>query len=167
MCRITIACSVPLMRGVRRHRMQVHGTCIRPRADIREGRTMVSRSWLLTASCIFFTACFHQPTTAQAKQDLPTSIPNLSGYDDETRQTMELACVTERTKGPVAYGACLNRQIASLQNSPGIPNLSRYDDETRQTMELACATERTKGPVAYGACLRKHMESLRTLPRSQ
>jgi hypothetical protein len=28
-------------------------------------------------------------------------------------------------RGPVAYGACLNRQIASLQNSPGIPNLRR------------------------------------------
>jgi hypothetical protein len=80
---------------------------------------------------------------------------------------MELACGTERMRGPVAYGACLNGQIASLQNSPGIPNLSRYDDETRQTMELACGTERMRGPVAYGACLRKHMDSLRTLPRSQ
>ena len=147
--------------------MLVHGACIRPRPDIRKGRTMLPRSWLLTASCIFFTACFHQPTSAKATQDSPTSIPNLSGYDDETRQTMELACGTERMRGPVAYGACLNRQIASLQNSPGIPNLSRYDDETRQTMELACGTERMRGPVAYGACLRKHMESLRIPPRSQ
>src|SRR5437773_7191803 len=146
--------------------MQVHGACIRPRPDIRKGRTMLSRSWLLTASCIFFTACFHQPTTtiAKATQDSPTNIPNLSGYDDETRQTLELACGTERMRGPVAYGACLNRQIASLQNSPGIPNLSRYDDETRQTMELACGTERTKGPVAFGACLNRHIASLQNSP---
>ena len=34
--------------------------------------------------------------------------------------------------GPVAYGACLNRQIASLQSSPGIPNLSGHDSQTRQ-----------------------------------
>ena len=76
------------------------------------------------------------------------SIPSLSSYDDETRQTMELACITERSKGPVAYGACLNRQIASLRDSTGIPSLSSYDDETRQTIELACITERSKGPVA-------------------
>ncbi len=142
----------------------MHVGCIPPRADIREGRTMVSRSWLLTASCILVTACFHQPRTAQAKQDLPTRIPNLSGYDDETRRTMELACVTERTAGPVAYGACLNRQIASLQNSPGIPNLGRYDDETRRTMELACVTERTEGPVTYGACLNRQIASLQNAP---
>lgn len=51
---------------------------------------------------------------------------------------MELACITERSNGPVAYGTCLNRQIASLQGSPGIskrspgiPNLSGHDSETR------------------------------------
>jgi hypothetical protein len=78
---------------------------------------------------------------------------------------MELACITERSKGPVAYGACLNQQIASLRDSTGIPSLNGYDDETRQTMELACITERSKGPVAYGACLRKQIEGLKPLPR--
>jgi len=69
------------------------------------------------------------PPTETARTNIPTpapvvvpnnylpspGIPNLSGYDSETRRTIELACVRERTKGPVAYGACLNRQIASLQ----------------------------------------------------
>ena len=87
-------------------------------------------------------AVFSAPLTAQTTQDLPTTIPNLSGYDSETRQSMELACVSEKMHGPVAYGACLNRQIASLQSSPGIPNLSGYDSETRQTMELACVSEK-------------------------
>ena len=121
---------------------------------------MASRSWLFAASCMFFTACFHQPAIAQARRDVPTSIPNLSGYDDEARRTMELACVLERSEGPVAYGACLNQQIASLQNAPGIPSLSGYDDETRRTMELACVLERSEGPVAYGACFRRHIEAL-------
>ena len=58
-------------------------------------------------------AVFSAPLTAQT-----TTIPNLSGYDGETRRTMELACVSEKTRGPVVYGACLNRQIASLQKSP-------------------------------------------------
>jgi hypothetical protein len=35
---------------------------------------------------------------------------------------MELACISDKTNGPAAYGACLNRQIASLQGSPTIPN---------------------------------------------
>jgi hypothetical protein len=103
---------------------------------------------------------FSAPLTAQTQQDLPTTVPNLSGYDSETRQAMELACSLERTNGPVAYGACLNRQIASLQRSPGIPNLSGYDRETRQTIELACVSEHTRGPVAYGACLNGQIASL-------
>ena len=72
------------------------------------------------------------PLTSQAQQDLPTTIPNLRGYDTETRQSMELACISEKGNGPVAYGACLNRQIASLQGSPGIPNLSGHDSQNQQ-----------------------------------
>jgi hypothetical protein len=105
-------------------------------------------------------AVFSAPLTAQTTQDLRTTIPNLSGYDSETRLTMELACSGERSRGPVTYGACLNRQIASLQNSRGIPNLSGYDSETRLTMELACSGERSRGPVAYGACLNRQIASL-------
>jgi len=62
-------------------------------------------------------AVFSAPLTAQTTQLSPTTVPNLGGYDSETRQTIELACSVERIRGPVAYGACLNRQIASLQNS--------------------------------------------------
>jgi hypothetical protein len=96
-------------------------------------------------------AVFSAPLTAQTTHDLAKTIPNLSGYDNETRHTMELACNVERLNGPVAYGTCLNRQIASLQKSPGIPNLSGYDSETRHTMELACNVEKLNGPVAYGS----------------
>ena len=79
---------------------------------------MVSKSWLLTASCIFLTACSNEPTIVQTRQDLPTSIPNLSGYDNETRRTMELACGLERGNGPVAYGACLRKHVESLGTPP-------------------------------------------------
>ena len=75
---------------------------------------MGSKSWLATATCIFLTACSNMPTTVQTRQDLPTSIPNLSGYDNETRRTMELACGSERMNGPVAYGACLRKHVESL-----------------------------------------------------
>jgi hypothetical protein len=74
---------------------------------------MVSKS-LLTASCIFLSACANEPTIVQTKQDLPTSIPNLSGYDRETRHSMERACVSESGEGPVAYGACLRKHVESL-----------------------------------------------------
>jgi hypothetical protein len=49
---------------------------------------------------------FSAPLTAQTQQDLPTTIPNLSGFDMETRHSMEVACISENSKGPVAYGAC-------------------------------------------------------------
>ncbi len=121
---------------------------------------MVAKSWLLTAICIFLTVCSSELTTAQTRQELPTSIPDLSGYDTETRELMRLACASQNTRGPVAYGACLNRQIASLNNSPGIPNLRGYDDETRELMQLACASQSVRGPVAYGACLNRQIASL-------
>ncbi|HPE81636.1 MAG TPA: hypothetical protein PKZ35_16720 [Gammaproteobacteria bacterium] len=131
--------------------------------------------WLLSFGCIFLTACVSEPTTVQTNgykstsvpatvqthERVPPGIPDLGDYDDETRRTMELACVLKRSDGPVAYGACLNRQIASLRGSSGIPDLSGYDDETRQTMELACVLKRSDGPVAYGRCLDQQIESLR------
>jgi hypothetical protein len=76
-------------------------------------------------------AVFSAPLAAQTTRDLPATIPDLSGYDSETRQLMELACVSHTVLGPVLYSECLNAQIASLQRSPGIPNLSGYDSETR------------------------------------
>jgi hypothetical protein len=133
---------------------------------LRRGMQLRSCQLTLLTSLAFgaVLAVFSAPLTAQTTQDLPTTIPNLSGYDGETRRTMELACVSEKTRGPVVYGACLNQQIASLRNSPGIPNLSGYDGETRRTMELACVSEKTRGPVVYGACLNQQIASLRNSP---
>jgi hypothetical protein len=123
------------------------------------------RSWQLTllVSLTFgaVLALLGAPLIAQTTRDLPTPIPDLSGYDGETRLTMQMACSSERTQGPVPYGACLNRQIASLQKSPRIPDLSGYDGETRLTMQMACSSERTQGPVPYGACLNRQIASLR------
>jgi hypothetical protein len=115
-------------------------------------------------AAVFLCAAISGPTQAQTKQDLPTGIPNLSGYDSETRLTMQMACGSEKLNGPVPYGACLNRQIASLQNSPGIPNLSGYDSETRLTMQMACGSEKLNGPVPYGACLNQQIASLQGSP---
>ena len=101
---------------------------------------------------------------AETQQGLATIIPILTGYDRETRYSMELACISQKGNGPVAYGACLDRQIASLQGSPGIPNLNGYDRETRYSMELACISEKGNGPVAYGACLDRQTASLKGSP---
>jgi len=107
---------------------------------------------------------FSAPPTAEMQQDVPTTIPNLSGYDSDTRLSMQLACSSKRSDGPVAYGACLDRQIASLQGSPGIPSLSGYDSETRLSMQLACSSKRPDGPVAYGACLDRQIAALQGSP---
>src|SRR5262245_2098006 len=99
-------------------------------------------------------AVFSAPLTAQTTQGLHKTIPDLSGYDSETRQTIQIACVSEKMNGPVAYGACLNLQIASLQRSPGIPSLSGYDSETRRTTQIACVSAQMNGPVPYATRLR-------------
>src|SRR5207247_1031026 len=92
-------------------------------------------------------------------------IPSLSDFDDATRQSIELACMMQKTEGPVAYGSCLNKQIRALRSSPGIPSLSGLDDATRQSIELACMTQKTQGPVVYGECLRAQLRSIGIQPR--
>ena len=103
--------------------------------------------WLLSFGCIFLTACVSEPTTVQTNgykstsvpatvqtnERVPPGIPDLSGYDDETRRTMELACVLKRSDGPAAYGRCLDQQIESLRGSSGVPYLSSHGDETPLT----------------------------------
>ena len=108
-----------------------------------------------------FVALCSAPVAAQTQQDSSTPIPSLSGYDSETRQSIELACIVKKSDGPVAYGTCLDRQIASLQGSSGIPSLARYDRETRQSIERACIVKKSDGPVAYGACLNQQIASLK------
>jgi hypothetical protein len=83
---------------------------------------------------------FSAPLNSQTSQNLTKAIPDLRGYDGETRRTMEIACISEKMKGPVAYGECLSQQVASLKRSP-IPDLSGYG-ETRRTMEIACISKK-------------------------
>lgn len=101
---------------------------------------------------------------AEAQQDSPAAVPTLSGYDSDTRQSIELACISQKMAGPAAYTACLNQQIVSLQGSRGIPNLNGYDSDTRQSMELACISQKTKGPAPYAVCLSQQVASLRGSP---
>src|SRR2546425_13166243 len=110
-------------------------------------------------------SCSSHSTQSSEPAPVPTGIPSLSGLDDATRQSIELACMTQKTQGPVAYGSCLNKQINALRSSPGIPSLSRLDDATRQSIELACIEQKTQGPVAYGECLRAQLRSIGIQPR--
>lgn len=87
-------------------------------------------------------------------------VPDLSRLDNETRQSIELACITQKADGPVAYGECLHKQINALNSSPGIPSLSGLDGETRESIELACITHKADGPMAYGGCLRAQLQSI-------
>ena len=110
-------------------------------------------------------ACSIHSTQSSEPAPVPTGIPSLSGLDNATRQSIELACVTQNTQGPVAYGGCLNKQINTLRGSPGIPSLSGLDDATRQSIELACMMQKSQGPVAYGECLRAQLRSIGIQPR--
>src|SRR5256886_1616938 len=110
-------------------------------------------------------ACSSHSRQSSEPAPVPTGIPSLSGLDDATRQSIELACMTQNTQGPAAYGSCLNKQINALRSSPGVPGLTGLDDATRQSIELACVTQNTQGPVAYGKCLRAQLRSIGIQPR--
>jgi hypothetical protein len=118
-----------------------------------------SRISLVITLTAAFLLCKH--TLAIAVQ----GAPDLSGFDSETQQSIELACVTQFSNGPVAYRGCLNKQVDALRGSPGIPSLSGIDSDTRQSIELACVTQFSNGPVAYGDCLRTQLDSIGVQPR--
>src|SRR2546430_2221165 len=82
-------------------------------------------------------ACSSHSTQSSEPAPVPTGIPSLSGLDDATRQSIELACMMQKSQGPVAYGSCLNKQINSLRSSPRIPRSSPLDDVTTQPIALA------------------------------
>ena len=110
-------------------------------------------------------ACSSHSTQSSEPAPVPAGIPSLSGLDDVTRQSIELACIMQKGGGPVAYGSCLNKQINALRSSPGIPSLADLDDATRQSIELACMMQKSQGPVAYGECLRAQLRSIGIQPR--
>jgi hypothetical protein len=104
-----------------------------------------------------FVVCRHTLAVAQG-------VPDLSRFDDVTRQSIELACITQKSNGPVAYRECLNKQIDALRGSPGIPSLSGLDAATQQSIGLACITQKSNGPAAYGECLRAQLHSIGIQP---
>ena len=43
--------------------------------------------------------------------------PDLSRLDDDTRMSIQLACISEKTQGPAPYRRCLERQLQSIEVS--------------------------------------------------
>lgn len=78
-------------------------------------------------------------------------------YDDKSN--IELACVLERSNGPVAYNVCVASQLQMLGNerAADLSGLS-YDDKSN--IKLACVLERSNGPTAYNKCVKAQLHSL-------
>ena len=78
-------------------------------------RLKISQPALVISLSLGMFASFCCATLAAHAQPIVyTPIPSLRGYDYETRQSIEMACIVKKSDGPVAYGACLDQQIASL-----------------------------------------------------
>jgi hypothetical protein len=84
--------------------------------------------------------------------------------DGETRRSIELACISEKVQGPVAYKRCIDQQVQGVMRHGAVPDLSNVDGETRRSIELACISEKVQGPVAYSECLRGHLHSIGIAP---
>ena len=58
------------------------------------GRGLFRVNFVFTLAAVFV-VCGHTLAVAQ-------SVPDLSRFDGETRQSIELACITQKSHGPVA-----------------------------------------------------------------
>ena len=90
--------------------------------------------------------------------------PDLTGFDKQTQESIELACGVQYANGPAAYGECLRKQIDAFRGSPGIPSLSGLDTATRESIELACGVQYANGPAAYAECHRAQLQSVGIQP---
>jgi hypothetical protein len=87
---------------------------------------------------------------------------DLSGLSSDDWQSIETACIMERTNGPVAYNNCVQNQLKSLGNGRAA-DLSGLSSDDRQSIETACIMERTSGPVAYNNCVQNQLIEVRKL----
>ena len=75
-------------------------------------------------------------------------IPSLSGLDDATRESIELACIRQKAQGPVAYGECLRAQLRSIGIQPGeatrVPSTA-----PRPNMRLKLTAPPSKGRIVF------------------
>src|SRR6476646_467135 len=86
--------------------------------------------------------------------------PDMSGLPYEVRSNIELACILDRSSGPVAYNNCVRKHLSELAADGQIPDMSGLPYEVRSNIELACILDRSSGPVAYNNCVRKHLSEL-------
>src|SRR5262245_48423205 len=89
---------------------------------------------------------------AQAADDL-----SQLSYDD--RSNIELACVLERSNGPVAYNSCVAAQLKMLGDSKAA-DLSKLSHDDESNIELACVLKRSQGPAAYNECVAGQLSNL-------
>jgi len=88
---------------------------------------------------------------AHAQPIAYTPIPSLSGYDFETRQSIEMACIVKKSDGPVAYGACLDEQITSLTKaSVGFSTNGGVVGAPQAELPAASSTKNKKRRVVSG-----------------
>jgi hypothetical protein len=91
-------------------------------------------------------------------------MPELPSLDADSRHSLDLACISAKSRGPAEYASCLQAQLGALRAAPAVPPLATFDDGIRQSLELVCLMAKSSGPAAYRQCLHRHIEQLRGSP---
>ena len=84
-------------------------------------------------------------------------------YDE--RSSVELACITVKSRGPAAYGGCVSDQLRRLADAPRTPSTAGLSYDEKSAIELACITTKSRGPAEYNRCLVGQIDALADAPR--
>lgn len=84
---------------------------------------------------------------------------------DDERSSIELACIIAKSRGPAAYGSCIDDQLQQLAHAPRTPSTSGLSYDERSAIELACITRKSRGPADYNRCLVGQIDALADAPR--
>ncbi len=91
---------------------------------------------------------------SQAEKTTMDSLP----FDDQT--AIEMACITQKSRGAAAYRSCLNSQLNQLEGTQPV-NLGHLSSDDQIAIEMACITQKSRGVAAYRSCLNGQLNQLK------
>lgn len=102
------------------------------------------------------------PAPEPTQHQIGLVAPNLSRLNDDERQSIEMACNSDKVlNGPAAYDKCLIHQLSRMTPDIRFPNLSVLSEDEKQSIQMACNSDKVlNGPSDYDRCLSRKLAEL-------
>ena len=98
--------------------------------------------------------------TVNAKINIQTEKPTIDNLSSDDQTAIEMACITQKSRGAATYRSCLQNQLNQLEGTQPI-NLGHLSSDDQTAIEMACITQKSRGAAAYRSCLQNQLNQLK------